>query len=283
MKPRAKRIVVIVALALVLAVCLPFAGFRMWVSCSAPADAPVIGMSADSTVFNQLGMTSATYETAVVLAGGRPRGVRAGDEVDASLFLDGIDGLYLTGGGDVDPDLFGGDPQGTLLVNPARDELELALIEGALDRGMPILGICRGAQILNVALGGTLRVIRLDEDLASTHFVSLDSFSAHSVSIVPATLLHAILGQDARKVNSFHGNAVETLGKGLRVSARAADGVIEAVEADDGRFILGIQWHPDLRVAQDDAALSIFEAFVDAAAAYRAQQPAPSPVPSSAP
>lgn len=262
-------------LALVLAAAALFAAFRIWVSCSAPADAPVIGMSADSTVFNQLGMTSATYETAVVLAGGRPRAIRAEDDVDVSRFLDGIDGLYLTGGGDVDPDLFGGDPEGTMLINPARDELELALIEGALDRGMPVLGICRGAQIINVALGGSLRVIRLDDELGGTHFVSLDSFSAHTVSIAPGTLLHAILGQDERKVNSFHGNAVDALGTGLRVSARAPDGVIEAVEAEDGRFVLGIQWHPDLRVVDDPDALAVFEAFVEQAAAYRAEKTVP--------
>jgi putative glutamine amidotransferase len=273
---RTKRIAVIVPLALVLAAAGLFAGFRIWVSCSAPADAPVIGMSADSTVFNQLGMTSATYETAVVLAGGRPRAVRAEDDVDVSRFLDGIDGLYLTGGGDVDPDLFGGDAEGTMLVNPARDELELALIEGALDRGMPVLGICRGAQIINVALGGSLRVIRLDDELGGTHFVSLDSFSAHTVAITPGTLLHAILGQDERKVNSFHGNAVDALGTGLRVSARAPDGVIEAVEARDGRFVLGIQWHPDLRVVDDADALAVFEAFVRSAAAYRAASRGPS-------
>jgi putative glutamine amidotransferase len=276
---RTKRIAVIVPLALVLAAAVLFAGFRIWVSCSVPADAPVIGMSADSTVFNQLGMTSATYETAVVLAGGRPRAVRAEDDVDVCRFLDGIDGLYLTGGGDVDPDLFGGDADGTMLVNPARDELELALIEGALDRGMPVLGICRGAQIINVALGGSLRVIRLDDELGGTHFVSLDSFSAHTVSITPGTLLHSILGQETRKVNSFHGNAVDVLGTGLRVSARAPDGVIEAVEARDGRFVLGIQWHPDLRVVDDADALAIFEAFVQSAAAYRAAIRGPSSAP----
>ena len=230
-------------------------------------------MSADSTVFNQLGMTSATYETAVVLAGGSPRAVRAEDRVDVQEFLDGIDGLYLTGGGDVDPDLFGGDPEGTMLINPARDELELALIEGALDRGMPVLGICRGAQILNVALGGTLRVIRLDEELGGTHFVSLESFSAHEVTILPGTLLASILQQETRKVNSFHGNAPLELGQGLRVSAAAPDGVIEALEAADGRFVLGIQWHPELRV-DDPAALAIFEAFVKQASSYKAKKPA---------
>jgi putative glutamine amidotransferase len=282
-KRRTKRIAVIAPLALVLAAVLLFAGFRLWVSCSAPAGAPVIGMSADSTVFNQLGMTSATYETAVVLAGGDPRAVRAEDDVDVPAFLDGVDGLYLTGGGDVDPDLFGGDPEGTMMLNPARDELELALIEGALDRGMPVLGICRGAQILNVALGGTLRVIRLDEKLGATHFVSLESFSAHTVAITPGTLLAGILEQETRKVNSFHGNAPLELGEGLRVSARAPDGVIEAVEADDGRWLLGIQWHPELRVVDDPAALAIFEAFVQEASRFRALRLGARPAPSSAP
>ncbi len=283
MKRRTKRIAVVVPLAVALAAVLLFAGFRIWVSCSAPADAPVIGMSADSTVFNQLGMTSATYEAAVVLAGGSTRPVRAEDGVDVEAFLDGIDGLYLTGGGDVDPDLFGGNAEGTMLVNPARDELELALIEGALDRGMPVLGICRGAQILNVALGGTLRVIRLDDELGGTHFVSLESFSAHGVAIEPGTLLHALMKQEARTVNSFHGNAPLEIGEGLRISARAGDGVIEAVEADDGSFVLGIQWHPELRVVDDPAALAVFEAFVEAAAAYRGQKPGSTPGPSSAP
>jgi putative glutamine amidotransferase len=222
-------------------------------------------MTADSTIFNELGMTSATYETALVTAGGRPEIVRGGDDVDVDNLLDAASGLYLTGGGDVDPALFDGDPEGTMLINPERDALEMALVKGALERGLPMLGICRGAQMINVAMGGSLRVIRTDETLSRTHFVSLDSFDAHGVSVVEGTKLHAILGTTSRKVNSFHGNTVDRLADGLVVSATAADGVVEAIESSDDRFILGIQWHPDLRVLDDPLALAIFEAFVEAA------------------
>lgn len=279
MSPRTKRIAVIVPLALVVLVVAVFAGYRAWLSCSLAGDAPAIGMSADATVLNELGITSVTYETAVVRAGGRPRAVRAGDLVDVEEFLGTIDGLYLTGGGDVDPALWGGDPEGTLMVDPARDELELALIEGALDRGMPVLGICRGAQMINVALGGSLRAIRTDPELGRTHFVSLDSLSAHSVDIEPGTLLHRILDEETRHVNSFHGNAVDRLGRGLRVSARAPDGIVEAIEAADGSFVLGIQWHPDLRVLENRKALAIFEAFVEEAREFGEKRGGGPPLP----
>jgi putative glutamine amidotransferase len=267
-KHRTRWIVIGLPAILVVIVLASFGGFRIWLACSLPSTAPAIAMTADSSVFNELGMTSATYETAIVMAGGRPRVVRAGDDVDVEALLDSVSGLYLTGGGDVDPAIWGGDPEGTLLLNPGRDELEIALVRGALARAMPVLGICRGAQVINVAMGGTLRVIRTDGDLGRTHYVSLDSFSAHPVHIEPGTRLMTILDQETRQVNSFHGNSVDSLAEGLRISARAPDGVVEAIEAVDERYILGIQWHPDLRVTHDPDALAIFESFVDAARDY---------------
>lgn len=252
-------------------------GYRIWYASAIPAKAPLIGMSTDATIFNRMGITSITYETAIIRAGGRPLAIRAGDKKQSiELFLEKIDGLYLTGGGDVDPSFYGGEDEDTMLVDKARDELELALIEGARKMGMPILGICRGIQVLNVAFDGTLRVIRggrskETEKLKDTHYVSLDSFSAHEVSIEPDSLLHEILGMETKKVNSFHGVIVDRVAEDLEVSATAPDGVVEALEAKDGRFIIGVQWHPDLLALEDSDALAVFQAFVKQAAAYHAK------------
>jgi putative glutamine amidotransferase len=168
---------------------------------------------------------------------------------DAAELLDRVQALLMTGGSDVDPDLYGQAPHPRLgSVFRGRDEFELALCREALERDLPLLGICRGIQVLNVATGGTL-VQDIPSQLETA--VGHDSPGerrtiAHDVRILPGTRLREILGKDTVAVNSFHHQAVKDLGRGLVVSGLCGgDGVVEAVEAPDRRFAVGVQWHPE--------------------------------------
>ena len=222
--------------------------FLAWRS-TPPKGAPRIGLSTASGFVVQ----RAFYEDALARAGGRSVSIRpTDDDARFTAILDEIDALLLTGGDDVDPALYGGDPG------------------GALDRDMPILGICRGIQILNVAHGGTVRNLRSDEALSDRHGIDVDSFTAHEVDIPPGTHLAEVLGARKHRVNSFHGQAVGRVGAGLRVCATADDGVIEGVERRDRAFVIGIQWHPEITSLTDEAALALFRALVRQAEAYRA-------------
>ncbi len=228
-----------------------------------PADAPVVGVSLDTAWHARAGITTTSYEIALTRAGGSIRELRPGAG-DPEEILDQIDALLLAGGGDVDPRIYGGTPGTAELVDRRRDDFELALIRGALRRDMPILGICRGIQILNVARGGTLRGLRDQPQLAQVHGVHLGSLDAHPVEIAAESKLARLLGTQ-RRASSFHGQAIAKLGNGLQVAATAPDGVVEAVELPRRAFVVGIQWHPELSPTQTE----VFQAFLQAAAAYR--------------
>lgn len=171
------------------------------------------------------------------------------DDRAAVRVLDNVAGLVLTGGEDVDPARYGAEPHPELgPVNCSRDATELALLAAARDRRLPTLAICRGIQVVNVGLGGTLV-----QDLPSQH----DNVGAHDldderdtrvheVHVAAGSRLAAVLGARAVTVNSIHHQAVERLGAALRVNARAEDGVIEGIESDDPRWwMVGVQWHPE--------------------------------------
>ncbi len=160
--------------------------------------------------------------------------------------MDQIDGLLLTGGGDIDPRLYGGNPDNGQLVDRVRDDFEIALIRGALEREMPILGICRGIQILNVAQGGTLKTLRNDAERSKRHGIGLSSMSAHDVTISPDSQLARLLQPGDRAVNSFHGQAVDKVADGLTVVATAEDGAIGAIECPGRAFVVTTQWHPEV-------------------------------------
>jgi len=181
--------------------------------------------------------------------------------------LDGLDGLIVTGGTDLDPALYG-QPRQAETEDPdrPRDELELRLIREALDRDLPLLGICRGCQLLNVLHGGTL-VQHLAE--SETHRVrpgdsSLRGEPVHPVRVEPGTRLASILGAVEHGVNSRHHQAVDRIGPGLVVSARAPDGVIEGLERPDKRFAVGVQWHPEDSATTDRVNIQLFDAFARA-------------------
>jgi putative glutamine amidotransferase len=178
--------------------------------------------------------------------------------------LDRIDALLLIGGADLDPSSYGAsrDPA-TESTYPDRDRFEMALLRGALERGLPVLGICRGMQLLNVALGGTLVQDLVSGDGSHPHRRIRGTFDGndHTVGLEPGSLAARAVGEEAHLAHCHHHQAVLALGSGLVVSGRSEDGVIEAIELADGRWGLGVQWHPE---ANDKSRL--FAALCDAAA-----------------
>jgi putative glutamine amidotransferase len=203
------------------------------------------------------------YVRAVERAGGRALLVPPDDD-GVEETLDALDGLLLSGGNDVDPRAYGAEPHAaTGGVRPERDRGELALLQGALARDMPVLAVCRGSQLLNVVRGGDL-VQHLPEVVGDEkHRETPGVFSAHDVRVDPDSRLGALVG-DRAPVKSHHHQGFGRVGGGLREAAWADDGTLEAVEDPSKRFALGVLWHPE---EDDDAAL--FGALVAEARAYR--------------
>ena len=171
------------------------------------------------------------------------------DAAAAARVLDLVSGLVLTGGEDVDPSHYGEEPHPELgPVNCPRDETELALLARARDVSLPTLAICRGVQVVNVGLGGTLvqDLASQREDVIPHELDDERGARVHGVSVDPASRLASIVGAQSLGVNSIHHQAVDRLGPSLRVNARADDGTIEGVESDDpGWWMIGVQWHPE--------------------------------------
>jgi putative glutamine amidotransferase len=210
------------------------------------------------------------YVRSVELAGGLPLIFAPGRPGDAPELLDHVGGLVLTGGADIDPGMYGEERHPALgPVFRERDEFEVALCREALRRDLPVLAICRGHQVLNVATGGTLvQDIPSQVKGAGAHDPDVERWeTCHDVRILPATRLREILGTENVAVNSFHHQAVEQLGKGLVVSAQSPDGVVEGIEMprEASRFVVGVQWHPESFWDHPPGFRSLFEALVSAA------------------
>jgi gamma-glutamyl-gamma-aminobutyrate hydrolase PuuD len=206
------------------------------------------------------------YVRGVETAGGRALLVPPSTE-GVEETLDALDGLLLSGGADLDPASYGAaaHPE-TNGVRPDRDRAELALLEGALARDMPVLAVCRGSQILNIARGGDL-VQHLPEVVGhERHKETPGVFAEHDVDVLPETKLHDVVGDNA-PVKSHHHQGFGRLGAGLREAARAEDGTVEAIEDPSRRFALGVLWHPE---EGEDAAL--FRALVEEARRYREER-----------
>ncbi len=193
----------------------------------------------------------ADYEESITRAGATVRALNPAI-ADAEAALTGVDGLVLTGGGDIHPRFYGESPHPTFsAAEPGRDEFELALARLAIDRGLPLLAICRGVQVLNVAAGGSLvQDIETEVPGALVHRVdATPSTIAHEVWVASGSKLAAMLAdrieEDALLVNSRHHQAVKKLAPGFVASATAPDGVIEAIERPDLPFCVGVQWHPE--------------------------------------
>lgn len=184
------------------------------------------------------------YVEAVVVAGGLPVMLPILGPELAPVALRDLDGLLLSGGGDIDPARYGEDPHPDVYgLDPARDAWELALVAAAT---VPVLGICRGSQLLNVAAGGTLEQHLPDRTSIVHRDLERKREIIHDVEVAAGSRLHAVVGGLRLGVNTLHHQAVATVGQGLRAVAWAPDGTIEAVEAKGDRPLLAVQWHPEL-------------------------------------
>jgi putative glutamine amidotransferase len=213
-------------------------------------------------------LVPADYLRAVERAGGRPLLVPPSDESIKDT-LDVLDGVIFSGGSDLDPSIYGQEahPETKGFV-AERDRAELALLQAALARDMPVLAVCRGSQVLNVALGGDL-VQHLPEVVGDDkHKDTPGEFAEHDVELEPGTRIGSLLG-DRAPVKSHHHQGFGRLGSGLREAARAKDGTLEAIEDPSRRFALGVLWHPEA-----GADMRLFEALVAEARTYREGRPA---------
>ncbi|CAA9551996.1 MAG: hypothetical protein AVDCRST_MAG70-1000 [uncultured Thermomicrobiales bacterium] len=219
--------------------------------------------------------TSTTYVDAVLAAGGIPL-ILPPQPSHAGELLDKVDGLLLSGGGDVAPERYGDTEThpATYGIHPLRDQFELDLVSAAQARDMPILAICRGVQLLNVARGGSLV-----QDLASSGQASIEHRQqesglgmddiGHDVTLDDQSPLTSVFGREMIGANSFHHQAIAKVGQDLRVIGRASDGTIEAVTDDARSFIVGVQWHPEMLFRRHVDHLALFTAFVRAATGIR--------------
>jgi putative glutamine amidotransferase len=249
-----------------------------------PGPLPLVAVTTTSETVRGLPRVrlNRAYTDALAHAGLIPVAVPALAPDAAEQLVARVDGLVLSGGDDVDAHLYGQTPHpGAEPPDPARDRSELALVRAARRARLPTLAICRGTQILNVAFGGTLV-----QDIASQHAGALDHTQphvrdrrVHAVSVVPGTRLAAALGADRIATNSLHHQSLDRLGDGLRLAARADDGIVEAVEsADPAWWMIGVQWHPEeLDGADEPWDHALFAAFADAVSRATASASRPAP------
>jgi putative glutamine amidotransferase len=206
-----------------------------------------------------------TYVTAMQGAGAQALLLPVDTRAPEGL-LDRVDGLMVIGGADLDPEVYGqARSEHTETSYRERDEFELALTREALRRGLPFLGICRGMQLLNVALGGTLNQHVVGDDGVPSHRRIVGTFEGteHEIDLEPGSLAERALGGPVHEARCHHHQAIDRVGEGLIVSARARDGVVEAIELADG-WTLGVQWHPEAGDKRE-----LFESFAAASAQAR--------------
>ncbi|MET1013913.1 MAG: gamma-glutamyl-gamma-aminobutyrate hydrolase family protein [Paenisporosarcina sp.] len=228
---------------------------------------PIIGVS--TNLKNQVLSVSTDYLQAITAFGGVPivlPNLREDDINSVALLLDG---LLLTGGGDIDPTLFDEEPIPNLgNITPERDSFEIGLIQKLLHLNKPILGICRGCQILNIAVGGNMYqdiYSQVEKPLLQHNQAAPRHHASHFIQIIKETKLHGMLQSNLAKVNSFHHQAVKKIPKPFEVCAVANDGMIEAIESTEHAFALGIQWHPEGLLSKNDVVSTlIFSAFINA-------------------
>ena len=262
MKPakRMARSLLRVALALVLSV----SAVTAWTHFGNGAAAPRIGLSLSRDWYDASELNPAATGIALSRVGANVTNLDPADLPRLDRILDGLDGLVLVGGmDDVDPVLYGGDPGAARFVERERDDFEIELVRRAELRGLPVLAVCRGAQLLTVAYGGSLRPLSGKE--AERHGLSARSLSAHAVTLPRGTRLQAMLGPGPFTVSSTHFQGIADAGSRLSVAARSDDGVIEAVELPGPRFVLGLQWHPEWEPLAGERSLAPFRALVAAA------------------
>ncbi len=242
---------------------------------------PVIGISTrprvTATSGGDLGIDSVqhAYRDSVARAGGIPLPLGPVDDDDLEILLDRIDGVVLTGGGDISPDAYGGRAHDDMYgIDKSRDEFEFAIARATRRRRMPVLAICRGLQVVNVALGGTL-IEDIPSEIGSTDhslYGQDNVFEGHQVvTLDPQCLVRQVVGTDTLLVNSIHHQAVRDLAEGFTAKGWTDDGVIEVIQSDDAAWpLLAVQWHPEyLSDAGDPPSQALFEQLVKNAVAFR--------------
>ncbi|MFQ6040662.1 MAG: gamma-glutamyl-gamma-aminobutyrate hydrolase family protein [Candidatus Poribacteria bacterium] len=237
---------------------------------------PIIGITCGSDVsassaggrVYRKNSVGSDYINAIEHAGGAPIVLPIVEDAECiSSFIDIIDGLLLSGGGDIDPSFFNEEPIPAIgSIDPRRDSIEISLSKAALEQNLPVLAICRGIQVLNVAAGGTLyQDISQHSKETLKHRQSAPGWHAsHTIQMEPGSLMYGMFDKRTGKVNSFHHQAVRDVADGFYVSARSNDGIIEAIESREYRFMLGVQFHPEMMYQHHPAAANIFAAFVKA-------------------
>jgi putative glutamine amidotransferase len=232
---------------------------------------PIIGIGADVSITpgkRDQAFAYTTYTEALRKSGAIPLVIPPQPE-NVEEIITGLDGLVLAGGFDCDPTLYGEEPHPSLkTMDCRRQENDLALAKAARDRGIPTLGICLGLQMMNIAAGGSL-VQDIDSQIDTNiqHASEPENRVRHDVLIEHGTQLGGILGDREMNVNSSHHQAIRKLGDGLRVTARAPDGIIEGLEDPHRDFYLGVQWHPE-DMPGEQSATKLFAALVEAARRY---------------
>ena len=215
-----------------------------------------------------------SYAYAIAHAGGAPVMIPSipDDDVLAAIYAS-LDGLLLTGGPDLDPARYGQERHHlTDAGDPRMEHAEVYLTKQALADGLPVLGICRGCQVLNVVGGGTLRQHVSDEvggEIAHPDYLHARDYLGHTVRVDAESRLGRVVGRHETPVNSMHHQAVRDLAPGFRATAVAPDGLVEAIERPGLSFVMAVQWHPEELYRKEGSQAAIFRAFIDAAAGYR--------------
>lgn len=236
---------------------------------------PIIGITSSMELDQKKYMVNENNVRAIHQAGGIPLLLPyiTGDN-DIDQMVQQIDGLYLPGGYDIDPTLFGEEPHPKLgTIIPKRDKFEFSLIEKVLEKGKPILGVCRGSQILNIVVGGDMY-----QDIYGQIHTPLFQHSqrsplqhgSHFVNVLEDSLLAKLVGVTELRVNSFHHQANRKIPSNFLASGVANDGIIEAIESKEHPFVLGVQWHPESMLqVNDEASEKIYKGFITACIEYK--------------
>lgn len=232
---------------------------------------PLIGITASMDLSGKEYTTNKDYTKAIIQMGGIPVVLPyLSNDLDIKSIVGKLDGLYATGGYDIDPTLFNEEPHinlGTII--PERDKFEITLIKKTLEANKPILAVCRGCQILNIAIGGDMYqdiYSQIDHTLLQHQQNAPTGHGSHFVQIQNDSLLQKLSKTDKIKVNSRHHQANRRVPKPLVISGRSNDGIIEAVESEEHNFVLGLQWHPENMLSEqnDKVSSKIFTGFIEA-------------------